>query len=778
MLGTSWRDVETKSLMVFFFPTIDTSINQWIQSRALLLYRKQFVTKHKTAFPIPFVGRMITFQLISSEINDGNLSEYLTSTERKPLLNPENEEHYTPFHRPGWFQRGFDAKFTMSMFGSTDSGETVCLHVENFQTTILLRDDKKLGVGNIERIVESLRWILGKDCGSIEEEDIDEAKQDITLDYTPDMRKSNNGWRDYNDALYRITCRTLWSYNRCLSRLRAIATQNHVTVVESNCEPTFLFFVNHGFQTSGWYSFDPDKAIRSQQTYREHEYILDVKDLIPHADRHYFNRYTNVAAFDIESYSGNPDIFPLAYVPEYFTFSIALSHRCGDRVTDYEWYFSDPASEEGQQILSGELQPHIELEPNHHIYHFTTEASMLLHFAEFIGHTPLDVICGFNADGYDWPALYMRAKVNGIEQQFQRIISPIRSFRSFLVINELTAREYYRPVLPGIFLFDLLLDIMNHPTLKLEMNSLRNVSTAILNETKDDLSIAEMIQLRAAGTRDGAIRIRKYNARDTDITRRCVEKDNALERLVQSSNVTYTPLVMIHTRGSEIISDQGLYIWYRNDNYYYDKRHEVLPEGETAAGGAVQEPELIKTTSNQFVSTLDFTSLYPSIIQHYNIDYVTLLKTEYLSEETKNNLPLLDEYHQIHPNSGKDVTYRYVKGKKAPMPKFLEHVLSKRKEVKKSMKKISIHTAEYQTANALQQAYKLIANAMYGCLNAYRNPMVSTAETVTLLGRRLIAQVARWVDHDMADFLTNVEKMHLPHNFSSRVIYGDTGKYS
>ncbi|KAH0840805.1 hypothetical protein HID58_092304 [Brassica napus] len=155
-------------------------------------------------------------------------------------------------------------------------------------------------------------------------------------------------------------------------------------------------------------------------------------------------------------------------------------------------------------------------------------------------------------------------------------------------------------------------------------------------------------------------------------------------------------------------------------------------KGPGYAGGLVLEPK--KGLYDKYVVLLDFNSLYPSIIQEYNICFTTVPRSE-------DGAPRL-------PSS------------QTPgiLPKLMEHLVSIRKRVKQKMKKET--GLKYWELDIRQQALKLTANSMYGCLGFsdsrfYAKPL---AELITLQGREILQRTV--------DFVQN----HL----NLEVIYGDT----
>ncbi|XP_020888004.1 DNA polymerase alpha catalytic subunit isoform X2 [Arabidopsis lyrata subsp. lyrata] len=155
-------------------------------------------------------------------------------------------------------------------------------------------------------------------------------------------------------------------------------------------------------------------------------------------------------------------------------------------------------------------------------------------------------------------------------------------------------------------------------------------------------------------------------------------------------------------------------------------------KGPAYAGGLVLEPK--KGLYDKYVLLLDFSSLYPSIIQEYNICFTTIPRAEV-------GVPRL-------PSS------------QTPgiLPKLMEHLVGIRKCVRLKMKKET--GLKCRELDIRQEALKLAANSLYGYLGFsnsrfYAKPL---AELITLQGREILLRTVDLVQNHL-----NLE-----------VIYGDT----
>ncbi|KAG7193441.1 DNA-directed DNA polymerase alpha catalytic subunit pol1 [Scheffersomyces spartinae] len=159
-------------------------------------------------------------------------------------------------------------------------------------------------------------------------------------------------------------------------------------------------------------------------------------------------------------------------------------------------------------------------------------------------------------------------------------------------------------------------------------------------------------------------------------------------------------------------------------------------------GGLVFEPE--KGLHKNFILVMDFNSLYPSIIQEFNICFTTIERTQFnITHDEDHDMPQLPE---------RDLNM-------GVLPKLLNSLVSRRREVKKLLKAPSLTNFERAQFDIKQQALKLTANSMYGCLGYvnsrfYAKPL---AMLVTNKGREIL-----------------MDTRQLAESNGLRVVYGDT----
>ncbi|KAG8373805.1 hypothetical protein BUALT_Bualt11G0063300 [Buddleja alternifolia] len=164
-----------------------------------------------------------------------------------------------------------------------------------------------------------------------------------------------------------------------------------------------------------------------------------------------------------------------------------------------------------------------------------------------------------------------------------------------------------------------------------------------------------------------------------------------------------------------------------------ENHHGKIKKGPSYSGGLVLEPK--KGLYDNYILLLDFNSLYPSIIQEYNICFTTVERS---ADGSASRLP-----------SCKRI---------GVLPELLKNLVNRRRMVKSWLKSAS--GLKVQQLDIQQQALKLTANSMYGCLGFSNSRFYAkhVAELITLQGREILRSTVNLVQDTL-----NLE-----------VIYGDT----
>jgi DNA polymerase delta subunit 1 len=295
-----------------------------------------------------------------------------------------------------------------------------------------------------------------------------------------------------------------------------------------------------------------------------------------------------------------------------------------------------------------------------------------------------------------------------------------------------------------------------------------------------------------------------YCARDADIPLLLIMKLNYLPIWIEMSRVTYTPVHQVLNGGQQrkVYNLLAHFVhnthainkceseWpistYASDDDSYDEidsmEDALVKRKPDYQGATVIEPKTgFYTTS---VSTLDFESLYPSIMIHFNLCpsvYVVPSTAASVSAASVSasaaaaSVPaaaaaVCVENHIIKhsilesADTYKDFerTYGFVKNVQGVVPKLLQHLLAARKVAKKAMANAT-NDFDRSVQNGRQLALKVSCNSVYGFFGVTPGRGLMSCKPVaavtTLKGRAFIEAAKNYVEQNYS---------------GSEVIYGDT----
>jgi DNA polymerase delta subunit 1 len=394
---------------------------------------------------------------------------------------------------------------------------------------------------------------------------------------------------------------------------------------------------------------------------------------------------------------------------------------------------------------------------NTQVLEFDAENKMLMAWRDFLEKVDPDVVIGYNIANFDFPYLLDRARYLKCAKfpywsRLKCIISQSRdtNFSSKQVGNRNTKAIN----ISGRLQLDLLQLVQRDHHLR--SYTLNSVCAQFLGEQKEDVHHTMITEL-FNGTPDSRRRLAVYCLKDAYLPQRLMDKLMCLINYTEMARVTGVPFNYLLTRGQQVKFISQLFRKAREQNL-------VIPnlknEGtdEQYEGATVIEP--IRGYYDVPVTTLDFASLYPSIIQAHNLCYTTLL-----NKTTVEKLRLQkDEDYIITPNGDMFCTSKVRKGL---LTQILEELLEARKRAKKEL---AIETDSFKKAilNGRQLALKINANSVYGITGATvgKLPCLSIASSTTSYGRQMIEKTKSEIE----------ARYNIANGYShdAQIIYGDT----
>lgn len=392
------------------------------------------------------------------------------------------------------------------------------------------------------------------------------------------------------------------------------------------------------------------------------------------------------------------------------------------------------------------------------VFQHEDERDMLMKWRDFIVQVDPDVIIGYNTTNFDLPYLLDRAKSLGLNQfpYFGRLKHVKQEAKdSVFTSKAFGTRESKVINIDGRMQLDLLQFIQRE--YKLRSYTLNSVSAHFLNEQKEEVEHSIITDLQN-GNNETRRRLAVYCLKDAYLPLRLLEKLMCLVNYTEMARVTGVPFSFLLTRGQQIKVISQLYrkcleVDTVVPNLQQNGSSDVQYEGAT-----VIEPK--RGYYDVPIATLDFSSLYPSIMMAHNLCYTSLLN--------KNTIERL--------NLQKDVDYTqapsgdcFVKAQKRKglLPIILEELLSARKKAKNDLKK-ETDPFKKGVLNGRQLALKISANSVYGFTGATigKLPCLAISASVTAFGREMIEKTKQEVQEHYS--IANGYK------YDADVIYGDT----
>lgn len=473
------------------------------------------------------------------------------------------------------------------------------------------------------------------------------------------------------------------------------------------------------------------------------EVTIDYKDLIAHPAEGDWQKMAplRILSFDIEC-AGRKGIFPEAQNDPVIQIANVVSSYGESKPFIRNVFTLDTCAPiVGTQVISNQ-----------------DERKMLRDWRDFICQSDPDIVIGYNIVNFDLPYLLDRAKALKVNDfaYFGRLKKVEQVAKNTTFSSKAFGMSESKAInIDGRMQFDMLQFIRRE--FKLRSYTLNSVSAHFLDEQKEDVHHSIITDLQN-GTDETRRRLAVYCLKDSFLPMRLMNKLMCLVNYTEMARVTGVPFSYLLTRGQQIKVISQLYRKTLDLDIVIPNLKQSGSSDEQYEGATVIEPK--RGYYDVPISTLDFSSLYPSIMMAHNLCYTTLLD--------KNNI------QRLNLEEGKDYTKTpigecFVKAelRKGILPEILEELLGARKRAKADLKK---ETDPFKRAilDGRQLALKISANSVYGFTGATigKLPCLAISSSVTAFGREMIEQTQKEVE----------KKYTIENGYShdATVIYGDT----
>jgi len=487
----------------------------------------------------------------------------------------------------------------------------------------------------------------------------------------------------------------------------------------------------------------------------------------------------NIFFFDIEVYTGKHRIFPN---PTEAKFPInAISFDLYDDDIKQIYLLKIPGE------IDNRIDEIIESRKYNNITLFTNETSLIRTFLATLTNISPDFIAGWNALGFDIPYVVNRMKKLGIE------LSALSPFNNVYSDGHKTIISGYIP-LDQLLLYKELTYI-NLPSYKLDAIAEKETGKKKVKyegnlDTLYTTNIDTFIQ---------------YSLMDTELLKSIEQRTQHISLQDELRRITTTSQSGAR---STLGQAEGLFLTSMKKKGLIARNTIKGVEKEILPGAYVFEAR--GGLYDGILCDFDFTSLYPSIINSWNIGPDTLIgkvseeiifdliyNKESIKELTINIDPIhntsltkmsIDQFNKwIQDNNATiNIAGTIYKGHdKYPsiFRSVIEMLFDGRKIYKKKMfdAKQANNKNDEVAFNGKQMAYKILANSLYGALGNehFKFYNLNLAKSITLAGQELLKYSTVHLDHFLVN-RGNVKEFQMNKDFMNKVksltdvIYGDT----
>ena len=314
-------------------------------------------------------------------------------------------------------------------------------------------------------------------------------------------------------------------------------------------------------------------------------------------------------------------------------------------------------------------------------------------------------------------------------------------------------RPYFIVDIDGRLIFDIFQVVQRD--FKLRSYSLNSVSAHFLDEQKEDV-VPSIISDLFDGNEETRCRLCRYCLKDALLPLKLNDRLLLLVNYSEMARVTGVPFNYLLSRGQQVKVISQLMRKTLGLGYLLPALKNEGSSDEQYEGATVIEP--LKGYYDTPIATLDFASLYPSIMMSQNLCYTSLMTSDYkqhgLSEDDIVKTPSGDIFVKQHVRKG-------------VLPTILEDLIGARKKAKALLKEAKDPFVK-ASLDGRQLALKISANSVYGFTGATvgKLPCIQISQSVTAFGREMIERTKNLVE-------TKFTKAN-GYDYDAQIIYGDT----
>jgi len=448
--------------------------------------------------------------------------------------------------------------------------------------------------------------------------------------------------------------------------------------------------------------------------------------------------------------------------------------------------------------------------PGVEVESYNSEAALLYAWKTVLQRIDPDILMGYNIFGFDMPYVWDRAQElgltgygEGLGRQTQREGILLEQKLSSAALGDNVLRYFD---MDGVVLVDMY-KVMQRSAL--DSYKLDFVAQLYLGDQKNDIKPHEIFEKFKGSDYDRRV-IAEYCLQDCALVNRLFHKLKVLENNNAMGNVCLVPLSYLFMRGQGVKIFSLVAAFCKNKNFAIPvlNTHRDVVEGEDGYEGAIVLHPKEGMYLQDAITVLDYSSLYPSSMIERNLSHDC-----YVNDPVYDNLPGVDYctvsydiYEGVGDKKKKvgEQACRFVQGEKGLIPQILMKLLTQRKNTRKKIEyqsleckngavvsglvteseegyvvkdvdtggcvtvlksdviqmKETYNSFEQAVLDALQVAYKVTANSLYGQIGSRVSPIYlkEIAACTTATGRERILMAKKFVEEQ----------------YGAEVIYGDS----
>ncbi len=429
--------------------------------------------------------------------------------------------------------------------------------------------------------------------------------------------------------------------------------------------------------------------------------------------------------------------------------------------------------------LSGGFGPIDDPDDEAEVYVYNSERALLLAFRQYVLACDPEFLTGWNTDNFDMPYLAERARQCGIGKEFltfgRLLDKPAWLRKSTTTSKAHGSRETTELLCEGRIAFDALIYVLKMVMKKFRSYTLNAIAKALLGQQKLDIHHSQIPVLYDSADDADRTRLAQYCMRDALLPLLLLDKLMAIINCVEQARIAGVLIRWI--LGGQGRKTFSLILRSKDPDQHSPSR---APKTNTVitGGGHVEDP--IRGYYLTPIASLDFSSLYPSIIIAYNICYTTKVPLAWAlahlqpddywvpfpSVDRKTPEELERERTQGSGKAkskkerdreaaeeavaGKPTSYVFVKAHiyEGVLPRMLKRMLGYRSHVRKVLMVKPENAADPMKMFVLdgrQNQIKVMCNSVYGFTKGFIWADYELMASVTSYGRNMLRIVKRTI---------------------------------